>query len=240
MVARAGLTVDAASVGVFAARAEPGLGTLGSVAGLGGIWNAQAVPVGRGALAWAGTVVLLAVVATGLVVLGRAVRRSPLAGLAALAVAVVVLPALAATGPGAHVLTALVTHVPGAGILRDTQKWVALAVPLYATAAAAATVALRRWSTQARAPMAVLLGALTVCALPGIAWGVGDALTPTRYPTAWAEVASRVPAGDGAVAVLPTGMFRRFAYGPAAPVLDPLRGSCGLPYCRPASCGWEA
>ena len=31
----------------FAARAEPGLGTLGSLAGLGGIWNGQAVPDSR-------------------------------------------------------------------------------------------------------------------------------------------------------------------------------------------------
>ncbi len=30
-----------------AARAEPGLGTVGSLAGLGGMWNAQAVPDSR-------------------------------------------------------------------------------------------------------------------------------------------------------------------------------------------------
>ena len=31
----------------FAARAEPALGTLGSLAGLGGIWNAEATPYSR-------------------------------------------------------------------------------------------------------------------------------------------------------------------------------------------------
>ena len=40
-------STQAAGVPVFAARAEPGLGTLGSLAGLGGIWNAQAVPDSR-------------------------------------------------------------------------------------------------------------------------------------------------------------------------------------------------
>ena len=35
---------QAAGVSAFAARAEPGLGTLGSLASLGGIWNAEAVP----------------------------------------------------------------------------------------------------------------------------------------------------------------------------------------------------
>ena len=45
----------------FAARAEPGLGTLGSLASLGGIWNAEAVPASRTTLfAVAAAVVLLA------------------------------------------------------------------------------------------------------------------------------------------------------------------------------------
>ena len=38
---------QAEGVAAFAARAEPGLGTLGSLASLGGIWNAEAVPASR-------------------------------------------------------------------------------------------------------------------------------------------------------------------------------------------------
>ena len=54
-------------VGAFAARAEPGLGTLLSLAGLGGIWNADAVPVLRTTLfAVVATAVLLGIVALGL------------------------------------------------------------------------------------------------------------------------------------------------------------------------------
>ncbi|WP_441343176.1 hypothetical protein [Nocardia sp.] len=57
---------DPAGVAAFAARAEPWLGTLGSVAGLGGIWNSTAVPDSRTTFfAAIGTLLLLGLVATG-------------------------------------------------------------------------------------------------------------------------------------------------------------------------------
>ena len=63
----------------FAARAEPGLGTLGSLAGLGGMWNAEAVPGSRSTpLAVVGTAVLLGVVALGLPQAGRRRAAVPL------------------------------------------------------------------------------------------------------------------------------------------------------------------
>ncbi|WP_405160034.1 hypothetical protein [Nocardia sp. NBC_01499] len=143
---------DPVGIAAFAARAEPGLGTLGSLAGLGGIWNGDAVPDSRTTLlALIGTGLLLVIVATGLraVVIGgdrdsRYARRA-LVVLAALAV---LLPALGATPWGMHVLEWLVAHVPGAGLLRDTQKYVALAMPAYALCAAAGCgVLARRFST---------------------------------------------------------------------------------------------
>src|SRR5690606_11382328 len=65
-LAGGGTEADPAGVRAFAARAEPLLGTIGSVAGLGGIWNAESVPTSR-TTAWAlmGTLLLLAVVACG-------------------------------------------------------------------------------------------------------------------------------------------------------------------------------
>ncbi|QXN91427.1 hypothetical protein KV110_40010 [Nocardia iowensis] len=134
---------DPAGIAAFAARAEPSLGTLTSLAGLGGIWNGEALPDSRTTLlALIGTVALLAVVATGLraVYTGAAdandryVRRAllVLAGLA------ILFPTLGATPWGMHIMEWLVAHVPGAGLLRDTQKYVALAVPAYALCAAAA------------------------------------------------------------------------------------------------------
>ncbi|MFF0528240.1 hypothetical protein ACFYT3_07600 [Nocardia amikacinitolerans] len=139
---------DPAGIPAFAARAEPMLGTLGSLAGLGGIWNGEAVPDSRTTpLALLGTVLLLAIVLTGL----RAVATAQTGGheslrirraLLALAAASVVLPALAATGWGMEAMEWLVVNVPGAGLLRDTQKYVALAVPAYALCAAAGCTAL--------------------------------------------------------------------------------------------------
>lgn len=200
----------------FAARAEPGLGTLGSLAGLGGIWNGAAVPWSRtGWFAVVATLVLLAVVALGLPVAARRAAAVPLLVLAGPAI---VVPALLATGPGLAVLHAAVDVVPGLGLLRDGQKWVALAVPGYTLAAAGAVVALRRWLRPAVA--AALCCAALVAVLPDLAWGVGGRLAPVSYPTGWAAVAAAINADPRPVAVLPAGPMRHFPW--AGPVLDPL------------------
>ncbi|MFC4123741.1 hypothetical protein [Nocardia rhizosphaerae] len=131
---------DPAGVTAFAARAEPWLGTLGSLAGLGGIWNSEAVPASRTTpLAFLGTLLLLVIVALG----ARTVWASGRDGRTLLVIAcvAVVLPALGATGAGIAVGEWLVVHVPGAGLLRDTQKYVALALPAYALCAGAACLA---------------------------------------------------------------------------------------------------
>lgn len=218
-----GGTSDPAGVAAFAARAEPGLGTLGSLAGLGGVWNSTAVPGSRTTL-WAlvGTAALLAVVLCGLPALWRRRRHPVIVALAVLALVAVLLPALGATGWGLAVGEWAVVHVPGAGLLRDSQKWVALAAPLYALAAAAGARAL---SSRVSLPGAVPVAAIVavVLALPDLAWGVGGALKPVQYPAAWNRVAQQLElskeAGD--VAVLPAGMFRKFPYSGGAPVLDP-------------------
>ncbi|MBF6137086.1 hypothetical protein IU501_29335 [Nocardia otitidiscaviarum] len=131
---------DPAGVAAFAARAEPGLGTLGSLAGLGGIWNSTAVPGSRTTFfAVIGTLLLLSIVALGVrtVATGARDTRRNRRILLALAGFAIVLPALAATGWGLSLGEALIEHVPGAGLLRDTQKYVALAMPAFALCAAA-------------------------------------------------------------------------------------------------------
>ncbi|WP_280507292.1 hypothetical protein [Nocardia flavorosea] len=144
---------DPAGVPAFAARAEPWLGTVGSLAGLGGIWNADAVPDSRTTpLAAAATVLLLAVVAFGIrrvaAADGDPERTRARRILLVLAAAAVALPALAAPPAGLAVMEWLVVHIPGTGLLRDTQKFVALAVPGYALCAAAAcSIATGRRST---------------------------------------------------------------------------------------------
>ncbi|MCP9622233.1 hypothetical protein NMK54_18965 [Nocardia otitidiscaviarum] len=131
---------DPAGVAAFAARAEPGLGTLGSLAGLGGIWNSTAVPGSRTTFfAVIGTLLLLSIVALGVrtVATGARDTRRIRRILLALTGFAIVLPALAATGWGLSLGEALIEHVPGAGLLRDTQKYVALAMPAFALCAAA-------------------------------------------------------------------------------------------------------
>ncbi len=231
-------TSDASGVAAFAARAETGLGTLGSLVSLGGIWNAGAVPpsraAGLGVLATAS--IVLIVLVGGWALLGRGARGHQSSGsapsgpaaaprraagvLAVLAAVAVLGPALAATGPGLRAMEAVVS-LPGGGLLRDTHKWVALAVPFLVLCAAAAT----RWLAQAVAPRGApaLLVVLLVAVLPDAAWGAGGALRPIEYPDGWATVAEYLEgaSGPGDVAVLPAGLLRHYPYAPGQVVLDP-------------------
>lgn len=201
----------------FAPRAEPLLGTLGSLAGLGGIWNAEAVPQSR-TTGWAlvGTAILLAVVASGVPAVLRRRSGKPLLVLAAFSV---LLPAAMATGPGLTALRVAIDAAPGLAVLRDGQKWVALAMPGYALAAAGAVLLLQRWL---RPGMAALLCCVAVlAALPDLVWGVGGQVRPVRYPPGWQAAADRINADPADVAVLPAGTMRQFGWAGRAPVLDP-------------------
>lgn len=205
-------------VAEFAARAEPGLGTLGSLAGLGGIWNGAAVPASRTTLfALAAALVLLGVLVAGLPAVLRRPAAVPLLVLAAVAV---VVPAVLATDPGLAVLRAVIDTVPGLAVVRDGQKWVALAVPGYALAGAGAVLTLRRWLRPAVAAPLCCVGLLL--ATPDLVWGVWGKLEPVRYPPGWAAVAAVIDSRPGTVAVLPAGSMRRFGWSGPAPVLDPL------------------
>jgi hypothetical protein len=220
-VAGSSLTAPTNEIGVtvFAARAEPGLGTLVSLASLGGIWNGQAVPGSRTTLfAVASAAVLLGVVAAGLPAAARRPAAVPLLALSAVAV---VVPACLATGPGLHLLGTLADAAPGLGVLRDGQKWVALAMPGYALAGAGAVVPLGRWLRPALAASVCCVA--LVLALPDLAWGVWGRVVPVHYPTGWAAVAAAINDQPGPVAVLPAGTMRRFSWSGTAPVLDPLQ-----------------
>jgi hypothetical protein len=205
-------------IAAFAARAEPGLGTLGSLASLGGIWNADAVPVSRTTyFTLASAFVLLGLVTAGVLALRRSAPARPLLVLALVSV---VVPAALATGPGLAALHAVVEAMPGLGVLRDAQKWVALAMPGYALAGAGAVVALRRWLRPLSAALLCCLA--LVLSLPDLAWGVGGKVASVRYPGDWAAVAAAINREPAEVAVLPADTMRRFAWSGPAPVLDPL------------------
>lgn len=219
------VTAPGASVGgaaAFAARAEPGLGTAGTVLGLGGIWNADAVPASRG-FWWAlvATACLLVVVGGGTLLLMRHRREvgAPVVALGLLAAVTLIAVAAAATAPGIVVVELLLTHLPGAGLLRDTQKYLALAVPFFTVAAAAAAGWLRTWVPTGVAVTVIAL--LVVAPLPDLAGGVGGALRPVTYPDDYAAAAELLAGSDQAVAVVPTGPMRDYPWN-HGPSLSPL------------------
>jgi hypothetical protein len=208
-------------IAAFAARAEPALGTLGSLASLGGIWNGDAVPASRTTyFTLVSAVVLLALVAAGFFTLRHSHAARPLL---VLAVASILTPAALATGPGLAVLHAVVEAVPSLGVLRDAQKWVALAMPGYALAGAGAVLMLRRWLGSSGPTFAPLVCCTALLlALPDLAWGIGGKVQSVHYPGDWAAVAGMINRAPAEVAVLPADTMRRFTWSGPAPVLDPL------------------
>ncbi len=220
-----GATSDPGGAQAFAARAEPGLSTIGSLAGLGGIWNAQAVPDTRTTL-WAvvATVALLAVVAAGLPALWRRRRIALYRSLFVLAAVVLVVATLEATAPGLAVMRAGIDHVPGFGLLRDGQKWVALVIPFYALSAAAGIRSARRYVPAGFATAIAIV--LVIAPLPDVITtgpaSLGSTLRPVHYPGDFAVVAGMIPADSGDVVILPDGMLRQYTFAHGQPTLDPL------------------
>lgn len=207
---------------VFGARAEPWLGTPATLAGLGGIWNAEAVPASR-SMGWAAvaTAAFLLVVAFGATRWWRHRRDTDptVAGWAVLALLTVVMISVVSITPIAQDLSSLSASVGGLGLFRDGQKFVMLAVPFVAIAAAAATTALRVWVPAGFAFGAAAL--LIVAPLPDLAWGVGGTIRPVTYPADWAAVARIIPDDTGSVAVWPPGVVRRYGFADG-PSLNPL------------------
>jgi hypothetical protein len=221
---------DDAGVAAFAARAENWSGTVGSLLGLGGVWNSDVVPASRGtALAPLLTAVVLALAAAGLRPLAAAWGRAVLLPVLALAGAGLLLAAAGSTPLTADLLAAAIRTVPGAGLLRDGQKWVALlALPLAPAAAlGAARLATRsapgnggRGIRRAVLGMAV---ALPLVALPDLAWGGFGRLEPVHYPPDWAAVRTVLADDprDGDVIALPYAAFRAFGWNGDRTGLDP-------------------
>ncbi|GAA1165783.1 hypothetical protein CGLAUT_11165 [Corynebacterium glaucum] len=123
----ASATSSAASAALFAPRAETFVGTLGALLGLGGIWNADAVPESRNLGFALFGIGLFAILALG----WRAVNTRWLV-LAGIGFAI-------ALASWAGLLAPLIETVPGAGLLRDSQKWLILTLPACTAAAGALT-----------------------------------------------------------------------------------------------------
>jgi hypothetical protein len=179
-----GVPVRAEGAAAFASRPDGPLGTVGSLVGLGGIWNAFAVPPGLGSWPWVGGfVVVLAVAGAGLPVLWRRLPAGAAGGLL-LAAGLGLVVAAAYAVPGLRSLVDLVVvHVPGGGLVRDAQKFIA---PLALVEAAAFGLGVERlvpalpprWGRAAAAGLV----AAPVLLLPALAWGAAGRLAAVPYP----------------------------------------------------------
>ena len=227
---------DPAGAGAFAARAERWVGTLGAVAGLGGIWNAQAVPdareTGPAALAVVALLALFVVgakMAWGSRGAGRIPARRAMAETSAshppsshsremavsdrrrlivLAVASVLVVAALATPPGISLMAWALETVPGAGLARDAQKWIAFAVPGYVILAAAGAETIARQLPDARRWLATMFAVVVViAAVPDLPRAVAP-LQPVAPWPGWNAVSGLVAMDDSAVAMLPAGPYR--------------------------------
>jgi hypothetical protein len=223
------LPVEGGGVGAFAARADTRWGDVGSLLGLGGIWNAQVVPDSRSTtFAAAAVVVVLAFGAVGLVALARSDRQL-FAVLTAMGVLGLGLAAVGTFPQGRDLVETLTRNVPGAGLLRDGQKFVALLAPLeavsFATGAKVLADLLARRAGSLVGARAVLVGALLLplVALPDLAWGASSRLEAVSYPSDWTRVRQVLldQPGHGDVLVLPWSAFRRFEWNDGRTSLDP-------------------
>ncbi|MBO9520413.1 MAG: hypothetical protein J7518_02655 [Nocardioidaceae bacterium] len=217
-----GLRGSSDQFGAFAARGEGGLGTLGALLSMGGIWKVSVVPPERTHLvvvAVAGVLALAFVAGFrwAVPVLGaRTAQAIVLAGAVSLLVAL--LPAI---GPVGGALGSLAEHWPAVGIVRDSHRFLApygLVLGLGAAALVDRLLAARG----ATVVTAVLLAAAPVVLLPSLVWGLAGALRPATYPADWSRVAARVGHSGSGTVVLPwTGSYRGFGWNDRRAVLDP-------------------
>lgn len=220
------LISDSAAVKIFAARAEPGLNTFGSLLGLGGIWNADAVPESRTGL-WAlgGTILLISIVALGIPQLWRRKKVPAVSSLFFLSIAGIGLPAFAATYWGTQVLHYFIENLPGFGLLRDTQKYVALAIPLYSVAGGLAVVTLIKIFSQRKEKfMPQIIGCTIICAIflivPESFAGTKNSLKSVVLPEEFNQAAATITPHQGEVLLYPPGTYRCYGFT-AGPSLDP-------------------
>ncbi len=221
---------DPAGAGAFASRAEGPLPMPLALLGLGGIWNAEVVPLshqGWAAVAWLlllGMVCLVGARAWWAATPPRDVAAYLLCGAVGLSVAV--LGALAPESTANFVST-----VPGGGIVRDGARFVALLAPLEAALFGFGTGWLAGVSRERVANLALAAGAvlMPLALMPDLAWGLAGALRPVQYPAEYAvaraqleRAAEKTDAGSGAVLILPFTSYRAPEWNHGRRTLDPL------------------
>ena len=220
---------DTAGVTAFMARADTPWGVFGSLITGGGIWNAGTWTPGRSSAVVSGVAIVVVLACVGYAASARAWRWSPAYAGLAVAGAIGLLVAGAGSVPGGRQLvTAAVTDLPGGGLLRDSQKFVAVWVLLVAVCAGLLAEKVRDLGRDvgtdrmAAVGVAALVALWPLVVLTGLAWGEGGRWSAVQYPASYADVRHRVAASPpGAVAVFPWTLYRRYAFDHDQVVLDP-------------------
>ena len=209
-------SADSSSAAAFAARAESGVGTLGALMGLGGIWNSEAVPDSRTGWSAAIGVLLCALMVMGAWGAREIIRRH--CGVLVVAALAIIVPFLLSTSVGISVMGLLMDSLPGAGLLRDSQKFVALAIPGMTLLLArtvqmiAGRLGTGRWLVSA---VAGILIVLTVPALPAEM----SPLKAQRLAPEWTQIVNAVSQPThSSTLLLPPGNYR---VQDGLPVVDP-------------------
>ncbi len=229
-----GVPVRPAGAAAFASRPDGPFGTLGSLLGLGGIWNSLVTPPGHGLWAWwPGFAVVLVVAVVGWREILRRWDRGAAIGLLAAAAIGLLLASAYAVPALRGALDFTIAHVPGGGMIRDAQKFVAPLALVEAIGFGAgvervlALLSPGRW----RAVAAVALVAAPVLLEPGLAWGAAGRLGTATYPRQWRQ-ARQVMAADpqaGAMLVLPWHLYMGLPWNGDRVVLDPAAAGAGHP-----------
>ncbi|BDZ58201.1 hypothetical protein [Barrientosiimonas endolithica] len=176
----------------------------------------------------AGVALVLVVACVAAWCAGRGWRAGPAQlGVAVTGAVGLAVAALSAVGGGALV-ESIVLNLPGGGLLRDSQKFVALWMVFVALAAGVSAERLRAL-VQARGggrsvalALGGAVGVASVLTLPSLAWGATGRWTAVDYPAGHRAVAARLEqAPPGAVAVFPWTLYRRYAWNDQRVVLDP-------------------
>ena len=220
---------DSAGVTAFMSRADTPWGVLGSLLTGGGIWNAGTWTPGRSSAVISGVALLVVLGCVGYAAWARAWRRSPAyAGLAVAGVLCLLVAGASAVPGGRQLVTAAVTDLPGGGLLRDSQKFVAVWVLLVAVCAGLLVEKVRDLGRavgaerSASVGVALLVALWPLVVLTGLAWGEGGRWSAVTYPASYPAMQDRVAAlPPGAVAVFPWTLYRRYAFDHHQVVLDP-------------------
>jgi hypothetical protein len=221
-----GVPVRPEGAAAFASRPDGPFGTLGSLLGLGGIWNGLVAPAYHASWAWwPGLAAVLAVAAFGWPLVLRRWRRGAAVGLLVAAGAGLVLAGAYALPPLRGLVDAAIAHLPGGGMIRDAQKFVA---PLALVEAVGFGVGVERLlallgPSRWRPLAAAVLVAAPVLLEPGLAWGAAGRLGTADYPPSWRQ-ARRIMAADhhpGAMLVLPWHLYLGLPWNGDRVVLDP-------------------